>query len=245
MKSLLRIKKKTSGRDSQGHVSVRHRGGQHKRFHRLVDWSRNLVDVKAKVVAIEYDPNRTAHLALISYENGRKAYILATKDLKVGDVIVTSENAPIKDGNRLPLKNIPIGVPVNSLEFQPKKGAQLVKSAGSAAYILSIDGGKAIVKMPSGEIRIFNSQSFATIGQLSNSDHINVKLSKAGDSRHRGIRPSVRGVAQDPKSHPHGGGEGKSSVGMNPKTPWGRPAMGKKTRSRKKASSRLIIKRRK
>lgn len=245
MKSFLTIKKKTSGRDSSGHVSVRHRGGEHKRYYRLVDWRRQQTGISAKVSSLEYDPNRSASLALLTYENGSKSYILATKDLKVGDIVVASDDAPIKDGNRLPLKNIPIGVPVNCLEFRPGKGAQLIKSAGSSAYIQSIDGNKAIVKMPSGEIRLFDSNCCATIGQVSNPDHINVKLSKAGDSRHRGIRPSVRGVAQNPKTHPHGGGEGRSSIGMNPKTKWGRPAMGKKTRARKKSSNRLIIKRRK
>ncbi|MFA6250624.1 MAG: 50S ribosomal protein L2 [Candidatus Shapirobacteria bacterium] len=241
----LRIKKKTSGRDSQGHISVRHRGGEAKRFIRILDDRRINKEVKAKVVALEYDPNRTASLALLSYTNGYKSYILATEKLQPNDWVVCSDNAPIKDGNRLPLKNIPIGVPLNSLELEAGKGAQIVKSAGSAAYVQSLDGNKAVVTLPSGEIRIFNSNCYATIGQISNSNHFNVKLSKAGDSRHRGIRPTVRGVAQNPKTHPHGGGEGKSSIGMNPKTKWGKPAYGKRTRKRKKASNKLIIKRRK
>ena len=242
---LLTIKKKTSSRDNQGHVSVRHRGGEHKRFLREIDWSRSKVDIKAKVISIEYDPNRTADIALLCYEDGSKSYILATSNLKVGDTVIASESAPIKDGNRLCLKNIPIGVPIHAISFQVSKPAQVVKSAGSAAYIQSIDGNKAVIKLPSGEIRIFNSNSQATIGQVSNPNHFNVKLTKAGDSRHRGIRPTVRGVAQDPHSHPHGGGEGRSSVGMNPKTPWGRPALGKKTRKLKKASNKLIIQHRK
>lgn len=245
IKSLLTIKKKTSGRDSQGHVSVRHRGGEQKRFLRTIDWRRPVHDIKAKVTSLEYDPNRTADIALLSYENGAQSYILATSTLKVGDVVTCGQITPIKDGNRLPLKQIPVGVPVHGLEFQVGQGAKIVKSAGSAAYIQSIDGNLATIKLPSGEIRIFPSASFATIGQISNPDHMNQKLIKAGDSRHRGIRPTVRGVAQHPDSHPHGGGEGKSSIGMNPKTPWGRPAMGKRTRSRKKASNRLIVKRRK
>jgi large subunit ribosomal protein L2 len=244
IKSLLTIKKKTSGRDSQGHVSTRHRGGEHKRFLREVEWNRNSLGIKAKVVAIEYDPNRTADLAQIVYENGAKSYILSTTELKIGDVIVSDTNAPIKDGNCLPLKNIPVGVPIHAISFNINKPAQLVKSAGSAAYIQSIDGNKAIVKLPSGEIRIFSSECRATIGQVSNSDHSNQKLTKAGDSRHRGIRPTVRGVAQNPHSHPHGGGEGRSSIGMNPKTKWGKPAF-RKTRKRKNASNKLIVQRRK
>ena len=243
--SLYQIKKKTSGRDSQGHVSVRHRGGEEKRFIRLVDWKRSKVDVPGKVVAIEYDPNRTSLLALIVYQDGAKGYILATTNLKVDDPVISSETAAIKDGNRLPLRNIPVGVPIHGLEFQPGKGAQLVKSAGSAAYIQSIDGVKVTIKLPSGELRLFSSETWATIGQLSNADHSNQKLTKAGDSRHRGIRPSVRGVAMNPHAHPHGGGEGKSSIGMNPKTPWGKPALGFRTRKKKKASNKLIVQRRK
>jgi large subunit ribosomal protein L2 len=244
-RQLLTIKHKTSGRDSQGHVSVRHRGGEEKRFIRIIDWKRNKTDIKAKVISIDYDPGRTALLALVVYEDGTKTYILASSNLKINDVIVSSENAPIKDGNRLPLKNIPVGIPLHALEFQAGKGAQIVKSAGSAAYIQSIDGNKVNIKLPSGEIRTFPGDTYATIGQVSNVEHSNEKLTKAGDNRHRGIRPSVRGVAQDPHSHPHGGGEGKSSIGMNPKTPWGRPAMGKVTRKRKNASNKLIISRRK
>ena len=245
VKSLLTIKKKTSGRDAQGHVSIRHRGGEEKRFLREIDWLRNKIDIKAKVVSIEYDPNRTADIALLSYEDGSKSYILASSKLSVGDIVVCSDNAPIKDGNRICLKNIPVGIPIHGLSFQVGKPAQLVKSAGSAAYVQSIDGAIATIKLPSGEIRIFNSESKATIGQVGNEDHSNEKLTKAGQSRHRGIRPTVRGIAQNPHSHPHGGGEGRSSIGMNPKTPWGKPAMGKKTRKLKKASNKLIVKRRK
>ena len=245
MKSkLLTIKKKTSGRDARGRISVRHRGGEHKRFLRLVDFKRNKLDIEAKVVAIEYDPNRTANLALLVYTDGTKAYILAPSGLKVNDKIIYSEKAPIKDGNKLPLKNIPIGTPIHALEFHLGRGAQMIKSAGSAAFIQSIDGDKATVKLPSGELRIFPATACATIGQVGNSDHFNQKLRKAGDSRRRGIRPSVRGVAQNPSSHPHGGGEGRSSIGMHPKTPWGKTAQGKKTRKLKKASNRLIVKRR-
>jgi len=244
IKSLLTIKRKTSGRDSQGHVSTRHRGGEEKRFLRQIDWQRTQHDISAKVVAIEYDPGRTADIALLSYENGSKSYILATTKLKVGDVVVSGENVAIKEGNCLPIKNIPIGLPIHCLRFQTTKGAQLVKSAGSAAYIQSVDGDKAIIKLPSGEIRIFNANTYATIGQICNSDHSNQKLTKAGQSRHRGIRPTVRGIAQNPHSHPHGGGEGRSSIGMHPKTKWGKPAF-KRTRKLKKASNKLIVQRRK
>lgn len=244
IKSLLTIKKKTSGRDSQGHVSTRHRGGEEKRFLRQIDWQRTQYNIPAKVVAIEYDPGRTADIALLSYENGSKSYILATTKLKIGDVVVSGENVAIKEGNCLPIKNIPIGLPIHCLRFQTTKAAQLVKSAGSAAYIQSIDGDKAIIKLPSGEIRIFNANTYATIGQICNSDHSNQKLTKAGQSRHRGIRPTVRGIAQNPHSHPHGGGEGRSSIGMHPKTKWGKPAF-KRTRKLKKASNKLIVQRRK
>ena len=246
MKSkLLKIKKKHSGRDSQGHVSVRHHGGGHKRFLRLIDFKRNKLDIKAKVIAIEYDPNRTANIAFLSYQDGSKSYILAPSGLKEKDIVVYSEHAPVKEGNKLPLKNIPVGVPIHALEFQPGRGAQLIKSAGSAAFVESIDADKATVKLPSGELRIFPANACATIGQVGNSDHSNIKLKKAGDSRHRGIRPTVRGVAQNPRSHAHGGGEGRSSIKKKKKTPWGKVAMGKKTRKAKKASNRLIVKRRK
>jgi large subunit ribosomal protein L2 len=244
IKSLLSIKKKTSGRDAQGHVSIRHRGGEQKRFLRTIDWKRDKIDIEAKVISIEYDPGRTADIALLFYKDGAKSFILAPTNLKVGDIVISSINAPIKDGNCLPLKNIPVGVPIHCLSFQASKGAQLVKSAGSAAYIQSIDGNKAIVKLPSGEIRIFNSECRATIGQINNAAHSNEKLTKAGQSRHRGVRPTVRGVAQNPHSHPHGGGEGRSSIGMHPKTKWGKPAF-KRTRKAKKASNKLIVQRRK
>jgi large subunit ribosomal protein L2 len=245
LKSLLTIKKKTSGRDSQGHVSVRHRGGEQKRYLRAIDWKRQKIGISAKVVSIEYDPNRTSDIALVVYQDGTKAYILASSNLKVNDVIIAQDDAAIKDGNCLPLKNIPVGVPIHALEMMPGRGAVVVKSAGSAAYVQSIDGSKATIKMPSGEIRLFNSECRATIGQVGNEDHSNQKLTRAGQNRLRGRRPSVRGVAQNPRSHAHGGGEGRSSVGMNPKTPWGRPAMGKRTRKLKKASNKLIVKRRK
>ena len=244
IRSLLTIKKKTSGRDDQGHVSIRHRGGEQKRFIREIDLRRDKIDINAKVISIEYDPGRTADIALLCYDDGAKSYILAPVGLKVGDTVVSSENAPIKEGNCLSLKNIPVGVPIHCLSFQKGKSAQVVKSAGNAAYVQSIDGNKATIKLPSGEIRIFNADSKATIGQIGNAEHSTQKLTKAGQKRLRGIRPTVRGVAQDPHSHPHGGGEGRSSIGMNPKTKWGKPAF-KRTRKHKKASNRLIVKRRK
>jgi len=245
IRKLLTIKKKKSGRDSLGHISVRHQGGQHKRFLRSIDFKRNKLDVAAKVVSIEYDPNRSAKIAFITYQDGQKGYILAPDKLNIGDTIISSAKAPIKPGNTCQLKNIPAGIPLHALEITPGKGAQMVKSAGTAAYIDSVEGNRVQVKLPSGEIRIFAGNCLATIGQLSNPDLINTNYKKAGDKRRRGIRPTVRGVAQHPNSHPHGGGEGRSSIGMNPKTPWGRPALGKKTRNKKKKSNRLIVKSRK
>lgn len=244
IKKLLTIKKKNSGRDSSGTISVRHRGGEHKRYIREIDFNRNKLNQKAEVISLDYDPGRTALLALLKYEDGELKYILSTSNLKIGDKVISGDTAPIKDGNSLPLKNIPLGLPIHALELIPGRGAKIVKSAGSAAYLQSIDGEIATVKMPSGEIRIFNSNCKATIGQVSNADHMNQKLTKAGQTRHRGIRPTVRGVAQHPDSHPHGGGEGRSSIGMNPKTPWGRPAHGKRTRKKKNRSNRLIVSRR-
>ncbi len=242
---LLTIKKKTSGRDNKGHVSTRHHGGEHLRYLRAVDWKRDKIDMQATVVSLDYDPNRTAKLALVRYKDGQLRYILATENMKAGDTILSSAQTPIKDGNCLQLRYIPLGMPIHALEFVPGKGAQIIKSAGSAAVLQSLDGDIATVKLPSGEIRIFSANCRATIGQVGNANHMNVKLKKAGDSRHRGVRPTVRGVAQHPNAHPHGGGEGRSSIGMNPKTPWGRPAMGKRTRSKKKSSNRLIVSRRK
>jgi len=239
------IRKKKSGRDSSGHISVRHQGGGRKQFLRLIDWKRQKFDIPAKVIDIQYDPNRTADIALLVYSDGEKSYILAPEKLKIGDSVISSAKAEIKPGNTLPLKNIPSGIAIHALEMFPGKGAQMVKTAGAAAYIEGIDGQKAQVRLPSTEIRIFNSNCLATIGQVGNSDLSNQKLTKAGDSRHRGIRPGVRGVAQHPDSHPHGGGEGRSSIGMHPKTPWGKVAMGKITRKKKKSSNRLIVKGRK
>lgn len=245
LNQLYTIKKKTSGRDNTGQISIRHRGGEHTRYLRLIDFKRDKPDVPGVVVSIDYDPNRTARIAQLTYADGDKRFILATHLLKVGDTVIRSDKAPIKDGNCLPLKNIPLGIPIHAIELIPGDGAKVCKSAGSTAVLQSLDGKIATVKMPSGEIRIFSSECAATIGQVGNADHFNRKLTKAGQTRYRGIRPTVRGVAQHPGSHPHGGGEGRSSIGMHPKTPWGRPAMGKITRRKKARSNKLIVSRRK
>jgi len=241
-KKLLKLNPKSSGRNSSGKITVRHRGGRQKRFLRQIDWKRNIFDIPAKVVSIEYDPNRTADIALLVYANGQKSFILAPIDLKVGDQVISSETAEIKPGNSCLLKNIPVGIAIHNLEIRPGKGAQIVRSAGNHALIQSKEEGKILVKLPSGEIRLFKPDARATIGSLSNVEHKQEKLGKAGRKRHMGFRPTVRGTAQHPDSHPHGGGEGRSGVGMkHPKTPWGKPARGKKTRKKKKYSNKLII----
>jgi len=246
IKKLLKIRKKKGGRGARGRVSVRHRGGEHKRFLRLIDWKRDKLDIPGKVVQIEYDPNRTANIALLCYPDGEKRYILAPEGLKVGEEVISAQKAEIKPGNTLKLKHIPVGVPIYNLEIVPGKGGQLVRGAGAAALIQAKEDKWIVVKLPSGEIRRFLSDCRATIGQVSNSNWGMVKLKKAGDSRHRGIRPTVRGVAQHPDSHPHGGGEGRSGIGMKaPKTPWGKKALGKKTRKKKKYSDKFIVARRK
>jgi len=237
---------KEQGRDAEGKVSVRHRGGGSKRFLRKIDFKRDKKDIVGKVEEIQYDPNRNVNIALVLYKDGERRYILAPEGLKVGDEVLAAENAEIKPGNALPLRNIPLGVPIHNLELIPGKGGQIVRGAGSMAVILAKEQDYAQVKLPSKEIRLFPLSCWATIGQLGNIDQKLKKLKKAGDSRHRGIRPAVRGVAQDPHSHPHGGGEGRSGVGMpGPKTPWGKPALGKKTRKKRKPSDKFIVKRRK
>jgi len=235
-----------NGRDNQGQVSVRHRGGGNKRFLRKIDFERSKKNIEGKVEAIEYDPNRNVEVALVIYKDGERRYILVPEGLKLGDRIVTSENADIKVGNSLPLKNIPIGTPIHNIEIVPFKGGQIVRGAGTMAAILAKEGDFAQVKLPSGELRQILLESWATIGQLGNIDMKLRKLRKAGDSRRRGIRPTVRGVAQNPHSHPHGGGEGRSGIGMpGPKTPWGKPARGKKTRRKVKYSDKFILRKRK
>lgn len=243
-KRLLRIKRKISGRAFGGHVNVRHRGGAQKRKLRVIDWKRNKHEIPAKVLSIDYDPNRTADIALLQYRDGEKRYILAPLGLKIGDNVLSGLNAEVTLGSHLPLGKIPIGTPIHNLELTPGKGGQLVHSAGAAATILAKDQGQAQVRLPSGEIRKVPLLSWATIGQVGNLEIKHRIIGKAGRARHMGRRPTVRGVAQNPSSHPHGGGEGRSPIGMkSPKTPWGKPALGKKTRKRHKYSDQYIVKR--
>ena len=243
-KSLLEIKKNKAGRNKQGKITVRHQGGGNKQKYRIIDFRRNKDGIPAKVASIEYDPNRTAFIALLNYVDGEKRYILAPIDLKVGDTVVSGEGADIKPGNCLKLRNIPLGTLIHNVEIVPGRGGQLVRSAGNAAQLMAKEGAYAQVRLPSGEVRLVSIDAKATIGTVSNSDHSNVRIGKAGRSRHLGIRPSVRGVVMNPCDHPHGGGEGKSPVGMPaPVTPWGKPALGLKTRKPKKYSDKKIVKR--
>ncbi len=236
---------KQSGRDQQGHISVRHRGGRHKRYYRMIDWKRDKEGIAARVVSIAYDPNRSVDIALLQYEDGEKRYICAPVGLSVGQRVMAGKDADIKPGNALRLGLMPVGTMVHNLEIMPGRGAQMVRSAGNAAVVLAVDQNVVHVKLPSGEIRAFKADCKATVGQLGNVDWRNKVIGKAGRSRHRGIRPAVRGVAQNPRSHPHGGGEGRSGIGMkSPKSPWGKRTLGKKTRKRKKYSDRFIIQRR-
>lgn len=243
-RSLLVPLRKSGGRNSYGRVTVRHRGGGNRRHIRIVDFKRDKVNIPARVAAIEYDPNRTARLALLNYVDGEKRYILAPVDLKVGDTVVSGPTAEIRPGNSLPIANIPVGTLVHNIELKVGKGGQLVRSAGSAAQLLAKEGDYAQVRLPSGEVRLVRQQCYATIGQVGNIDHSNIKLGKAGRKRHMGIRPTVRGTAMSPRDHPHGGGEGRQPVGMpGPKSPWGRPTRGYKTR-RNKTTDKYIVRRR-
>ena len=244
-KSLLRPLTKTGGRNNTGRITTRHKGGGHKRQYRVIDFRRWDKDgVPAKVAHIEYDPNRTARIALLHYADGEKRYILAPLGLKVGDTVVSSENADIKPGNTLPLANIPVGTLIHNLELKPGRGGQLVRSAGLSAQLMAKENGFATVRLPSGEMRKLPLNAKATIGTVGNTDHENVRLGKAGRVRHMGVRPTVRGVVMNPNDHPHGGGEGKSPVGLPaPVTPWGKPALGLKTRKHKKYSNKMIVKR--
>ena len=242
-RSLLVNLKKTAGRNSYGRITVRHRGGGNKIKYRIIDFKRNKIDVPAKVLTIEYDPNRSAFIALIQYEDGVKSYILAPNGLKVGDTVISSAAADIKPGNTLPIVNIPVGTIIHNIELAPGKGAQLVRSAGNSAQLMAKEGKYAQVRLPSGEVRMVLTVCKATIGQVSNIDHENVSIGKAGRKRHLGWRPTVRGVVMNPCDHPHGGGEGKSPIGRPaPVTPWGKPALGLKTRSKKKQSNKFIVK---
>ena len=243
-KSLTEYKQKNAGRNKQGKITVRHQGGGNKQKYRIIDFKRDKLEVPAKVAAIEYDPNRSAFIALLHYVDGEKRYILAPLDLKVGDTVVSSESADIKPGNALPLNNIPVGTLIHNIEVKPGRGGQLVRSAGLSAQLMAKENGYATVRLPSGEMRKFPLNAKATIGTVGNTDHEIVRLGKAGRVRHMGVRPTVRGVVMNPNDHPHGGGEGKSPVGMPaPVTPWGKPALGYKTRKHKKYSNKMIIKR--
>lgn len=244
-KKLKVILKKHSGRNNQGKITVRHQGGRQKRYYRIIDFKRDKKDIKGKIISIEYDPNRTANIALVEYEDGEKRYILSPEGLKINDEIIAGDNGEIKLGNALPLKNIPIGVGVYNIELYPGKGGQIVRSAGVSATIIGKDDKYVYLKLPSGEERKVFKNCYATIGQISNISHKFEKLGKAGRKILMGIRPTVRGTAQNPRSHPHGGGEGRVGEGMHPKTPWGKPARGKKTRKKSLWSDKFIIKRRK
>lgn len=244
-KSLLEPLKKHSGRNSNGRITVRHRGGGNRRKYRVIDFKRDKTEMPARVLTLEYDPNRSAHIALVQYEDGEKRYIIAANGLKVGDTVVSGASADIKPGNALPLVNIPVGTFVHNVELYPGKGAQLARSAGNMAQLMAKEGAYALLRLPSGELRNVSVQCMATIGQVGNVDHENVKVGKAGRKRHMGWRPTVRGSVMNPCDHPHGGGEGKSPVGRpGPVTPWGKPALGYKTRAKHNRSDKMIVKRR-
>jgi large subunit ribosomal protein L2 len=244
-KSLVVSLKKNSGRNNQGKITVRHQGGGYKTKYRLVDFKRNKDGIPAKVMTIEYDPNRTANIALICYADGQKAYILAPYGLKVGDTLMNGETAEVRLGNCLPLSNIPVGSSIHNIELYPGKGGQLVRSAGNSAQLMAKEGKYATLRLPSGEMRMVPSGCRATIGQVGNIDHELINVGKAGRKRHMGIRPTVRGSVMNPNDHPHGGGEGRTSIGRpGPVTPWGKPALGLKTRKKSKQSNKLIIRRR-
>ena len=244
-KSLTTSLKKNAGRNSYGRITVRHQGGGNRKKYRIIDFKRRKEDVPATVVAIEYDPNRSANIALLQYEDGEKAYILAPNGLKVNDKVMAGANADIKPGNCLPISSIPVGTMIHCIELKPGKGAQMVRSAGNSAQLMAKEGKYAHVRLPSNEMRLVSIDCKATIGEVGNSEHENVKLGKAGKSRWLGKRPEVRGSVMNPNDHPHGGGEGKSPVGRpGPVTPWGKPALGYKTRNKKKASNKFIVKRR-
>ncbi len=240
-RSLIVPLKKKSGRNMYGRVTVRHRGGGHKRYIRLVDFKRNKLEVPAVVAAIEYDPNRTARLALLHYVDGEKRYILAPIGLMVGDMVLSGKEAEIRPGNSLPMANIPVGTTIHNVELQPGSGGQMVRSAGTSAQLLAKEGKYAHVRLPSGEVRLVLQECRASIGQVGNVEHANIKLGKAGRKRHMGWRPSLRGSAMSPRDHPHGGGEGRSPIGMpGPKSPWGKPTLGKKTRKNKRTTKFII-----
>lgn len=243
-RSLLVSLRKSGGRNAQGRITVRHRGGGHRRYIRLVDFKRDKHNIPAKVAAIEYDPNRTARLALLHYADGEKRYILAPMDIKVGDTLMSGAEVEIRPGNALPISNIPVGTLIHNIEIKEGRGGQMVRSAGGSAQVLAKEGDFAQIRMPSGEVRLIRQVCYATIGQIGNLDHGNVKYGKAGRKRHLGIRPTVRGSAMSPRDHPHGGGEGRQSIGLpGPKTPWGKPTLGYKTRHNKKTDQYIVRRR--
>ena len=245
-KSLLASKKKHAGRNFYGRITVRHQGGGNRQKYRIIDFKRQKDDIEATVIGIEYDPNRSANIALIEYTDGTKSYILAPKGLKDGDKVISGAKADIKPGNCLPIENIPLGTMIHNIEINPGQGGKLVRSAGQEAQLMAKEGAYAHVRLPSGEMRLISIRCRATIGTIGNSDHENIKLGKAGRTRHMGIRPTVRGSVMNPNDHPHGGGEGRAPVGHSgPLTPWGKPALGYKTRNKKKQSNKFIVKRRK
>ncbi len=242
-RSLLEPLKNNAGRNSYGRITVRHRGGANRRKYRVIDFKRNKLDMTATVMTIEYDPNRSANIALVQYEDGEKRYVLAPSEIKVGDKIVSGEGADIKPGNCLPIKAIPVGTLIHNIEVSKGKGGQLVRSAGASAQLMAKEGKYAQIRMPSGEVRMIDVDCKATIGVIGNLDHENISIGKAGRKRHMGIRPTVRGVVMNPNDHPHGGGEGKSPIGLpSPVTPWGKPALGLKTRKHKRYSNKYIVK---
>ena len=244
-KSLTEVQKKNSGRNSYGRITVRHQGGGNRQKYRVIDFTRNKPDMPAKVLRLEYDPNRSAYIALLEYEDGERRYILAPVGLKVGDTVVSGAASDIKVGNALPLENIPVGTVIHNIELYPGKGAQLVRGAGVSAQLMAKENGMATVRLPSGESRKVRLGCMATVGQVGNVDHANISIGKAGRKRHMGVRPTVRGSVMNPVDHPHGGGEGKSPVGRpGPVTPWGKPALGYKTRKTKNATDKYIVKRR-
>ena len=244
-RSLLEPLTNKSGRNNYGRITVRHRGGANRRKYRVIDFKRSKFDIPAEVVSLEYDPNRSAHIALIKYEDGVKSYILAPAGLKVGDKVMAGPDADIKPGNALPLVNIPTGTVIHNVELYPGRGGQLARAAGNAAQLMAKEGEYALLRLPSGELRKVPATCMATVGQVGNLDHENVKIGNAGRKRHMGWRPTVRGSVMNPNDHPHGGGEGKSPIGRpGPVTPWGKPALGYKTRNKKKASNKMIVRRR-
>jgi large subunit ribosomal protein L2 len=243
-KSLMREKRGKSGRNNTGRVTVRHRGGGHKRAYRLIDFKRDKHNIPAKVASIEYDPNRSARIALLVYADGEKRYIIAPVSVQVGDTLQSGPNAPLRDGNALPMRSIPVGSTIHNIELEVGRGAQLVRSAGTAAQLIGRENNYAQVRLPSGEMRMVREECMATLGTVSNIDHANIKIGKAGRKRWMGWRPTVRGTAMDPASHPHGGGEGRTPIGMpGPKTPWGKPALGLKTRVNKRTDQYIIRRR--